>query len=580
MALDSEMNTAHQGSHDPDSQPQSGSEPLSAHTQTSQQEDATLPRTGPSRLTPYHPSPPSIISSRMTDIGSNHDDNGDEVGSGYDAATNPNRRSAQASDLASRPPTALTGVTGRSSIRSGYHGPNSPPQPLRKQALTAHKRRSAGAGSVASSIERASSIKSKSHVPSLTSHAFFRPMSSQKLQAQRAQGRNMSLAMNSVPDDNTSVPDDEAAGDTTANIEAYRAASGGFGANNSWRQSIASSNTPSQNPLARFASDTEDQLQPPGSRGTEITAFDIMDRFTANTSPGPGNRLTGSATDSTQPLNGPRRDLDGPGDDHMGRAKLSEAREEHSRTPLVPSEHRIVVDPASFRDRRNNAASPLPSPSSLHPPYGASSPQVQENAPLNTADFSNGAGKLPSTASSPRIRPVDLDKLETLSKHTPRSLQAEVRRQGRVHQYFEGNAFFCLGGRFQNSRQKPINIATGSMIVIPCVLFFIFEAPWLWQNLSPAVPITFAYLFYVCVSSFVHASVSDPGVSFVCVALAALCHFALTLLDSAPESPYFSCATAQRHAVCWPAYERLDACQVCRKLDCCDGGTDQALPYV
>jgi palmitoyltransferase ZDHHC9/14/18 len=81
-----------------------------------------------------------------------------------------------------------------------------------------------------------------------------------------------------------------------------------------------------------------------------------------------------------------------------------------------------------------------------------------------------------------------------------------------VHQYFEGNTFFCLGGRFQNSRQRPINIATGSMIVVPCVLFLVFEAPWHWRNVSPAVPVTFAYLFWLCFSSFVHASVSDPGI--------------------------------------------------------------------
>ncbi|KAG0154407.1 hypothetical protein PDIDSM_1788 [Penicillium digitatum] len=37
-------------------------------------------------------------------------------------------------------------------------------------------------------------------------------------------------------------------------------------------------------------------------------------------------------------------------------------------------------------------------------------------------------------------------------------------------------------------------------------------APWLWHNISPAIPIVFAYIFYVCLSSFVHASVVDPGI--------------------------------------------------------------------
>ncbi|KAJ5114696.1 hypothetical protein NUU61_000455 [Penicillium alfredii] len=38
------------------------------------------------------------------------------------------------------------------------------------------------------------------------------------------------------------------------------------------------------------------------------------------------------------------------------------------------------------------------------------------------------------------------------------------------------------------------------------------RAPWLWHNISPAIPILFAYVFYVCFSSFVHASVVDPGI--------------------------------------------------------------------
>ena len=52
-----------------------------------------------------------------------------------------------------------------------------------------------------------------------------------------------------------------------------------------------------------------------------------------------------------------------------------------------------------------------------------------------------------------------------------------------------------------------------SFVLTPGVLFFIFSAPWLWYNISPAIPIIFAYVFYICMSSFIHASVSDPGVS-------------------------------------------------------------------
>jgi palmitoyltransferase ZDHHC9/14/18 len=102
---------------------------------------------------------------------------------------------------------------------------------------------------------------------------------------------------------------------------------------------------------------------------------------------------------------------------------------------------------------------------------------------------------------------------------------------GKNYEYFLGNTLFCGGGRFQNSRDKPVNIATGLLVVVPSALFFAFSyvhalcmicgtalillirAPWLWHNISPAIPIVFAYIFYVCFSSFVHASVVDPGVS-------------------------------------------------------------------
>lgn len=39
------------------------------------------------------------------------------------------------------------------------------------------------------------------------------------------------------------------------------------------------------------------------------------------------------------------------------------------------------------------------------------------------------------------------------------------------------------------------------------------RAPYLWHNVSPAIPIFFAYNFYICISSFLHGSVTDPGVS-------------------------------------------------------------------
>jgi palmitoyltransferase ZDHHC9/14/18 len=46
---------------------------------------------------------------------------------------------------------------------------------------------------------------------------------------------------------------------------------------------------------------------------------------------------------------------------------------------------------------------------------------------------------------------------------------------GKNHQYFSGNTVFFLGGRIQNTNAKPINIATGAIIVVPTILFFLFS---------------------------------------------------------------------------------------------------------
>ena len=39
------------------------------------------------------------------------------------------------------------------------------------------------------------------------------------------------------------------------------------------------------------------------------------------------------------------------------------------------------------------------------------------------------------------------------------------------------------------------------------------SASWTWHHISPAIPIIFAYVFFICFSSFLHGSLTDPGVS-------------------------------------------------------------------
>lgn len=52
---------------------------------------------------------------------------------------------------------------------------------------------------------------------------------------------------------------------------------------------------------------------------------------------------------------------------------------------------------------------------------------------------------------------------------------SEKTRQGKNFEYFEGNTMFWMGGRLQNSRDRPINIASAVVIIVPTVLFFVFS---------------------------------------------------------------------------------------------------------
>ncbi|KAK3331035.1 DHHC palmitoyltransferase-domain-containing protein [Apodospora peruviana] len=380
------------------------------------------------------PGPPSIISSRMTDIGT--EDGGD---SEAHRAVGAQRKSGFYSDGQSRPGTARTGISSR--------GPWAQAAPLRR-GLSG--KRVSGTGSISGSTPatRPASSTSRSHVPSLTSHAFFRPMSSQKLQAQR-RPTTMSRQMVSAQD-------------------MY-----GADATNSARNSLVS------NPVAQFRTQSVDEAEAraPPSRGTEMTEQETLDRITANTSPTHGHNATasGSVTDSVRPL----------------QKKLGDGRN-------------LTVNVDKGYKMGGNLPTPVRTPRSFRSSFLM--PGRTESGQNGSNREIEGGEKLESVASSPQLPPKDRADQDASLKDKDKS------KRGYNYQYFEGNTVFCLGGRLQNTRHRPVNIATGSMVVLPCVLFFIFSAPWIWFNISPAIPVTFGYLFYVCFSSLVHGSSSDPGI--------------------------------------------------------------------
>lgn len=389
------------------------------------------------RLPQFPPGPPSIISSRMTDIASEDGDRNAEE------QRLPNRLSYLATD--SRPGTART-------VRSGSRGGWSQSTPNRRVLQRGSLTQSIS-GSVSSA--RPPSSASRSHVPSLQSHAFFHPMSSQKLQAQRGASRPSNLQMSTTHD--ASPPSRD-------------------------RVAVLRGAEPSPPPrMAQPSTATDEPAQEaPPSRGTEITDPETYDRHTANTSPTHGDYTANSLTESVRPL-----------------------QREH------PDTHNLRLDVDGTQNYHANAPTPSRTPSRTPRSFKSSFMLSRANSGANNSNRNMaGAEKLSSAATSPQTPTAPTSRMDTATtiKDTPKKL-------GKNYEHFEGNTVFCIGGRIQNTRHRPINVATGSFVVIPAVLFFVFSAPYLWYHVSPAVPIVFGYLFYICISSFLHASGSDPGVS-------------------------------------------------------------------
>lgn len=370
--------------------------------------------------------PPSIISSRMTDIMT--DDGGDSEAQRGVAS---NRRSALYSDATSRPGTARTGMSQRSPWAQGT--------PLRR-GLSG--KRTSFAGSIGSSSlgGRPASSMSRSHVPTITSHAFYRPMSSQKLQAQRGITRPATMGNQTVPQ-----------------------AHAGEGN----RNSVVSAEG------ARIGVQPSDEggMQLPPSRGTEVTEQGTFDHATATTSPTHGHNAASSMGDSVRPLQ-----------------RESEAARQ------------LTLDISKTYKAGASGPTPVRTPRSFRSSFLM--PRIESGSGNREMD---GGEKLESLASSPQLPPGSRE------GSAPRR-DGNKPNLGRNYQYFQGNTVFCLGGRLQNTRHRPVNIATGLFVLVPGILFFIFSAPWIWHNISPAIPVTFAYLFFICMSSFFHASASDPGV--------------------------------------------------------------------
>lgn len=50
-----------------------------------------------------------------------------------------------------------------------------------------------------------------------------------------------------------------------------------------------------------------------------------------------------------------------------------------------------------------------------------------------------------------------------------------VPKGGINYHYFSGNTIFLWGGRLQNTRDRPVNIASGIIVILPAILFLVYS---------------------------------------------------------------------------------------------------------
>lgn len=401
-----------------------------------------------------HSNSPSVISSRLTDIGS---EDGDVYNESVTNRTDRNRQSLNS--MASRTTTGRTLPPGLNRPW-GESGPTSPPSSRRGPPSVGLRNSLSGQGGLAPAGGRLSGTSmgstgtmGRTHVSNVANKAFFRPMSSQVLQAQRG-----------------ALPKSAAAS------AASKRESG---------QSIQSFG-----PGGVGTDDGNGDMSglPPPSRGTEMSL--------------PETFLQSHASQATT---SPTREVHSHG---AGGSMSSSVRPIHhapNGEDVVNERNLAINTDTSYRNQSSGLAAPSPGSfrsSFLLPSRGSN------RGPESIRPSGQGHEKLSSAATSLNRHRSGASNINTLPTH-----RHEVNKKEKNWQHFPGNTVFAFGGRWQNADDRPVNLATGFLVLVPAGLFFGFSARYLWHNINPALPIVFAYIFYLCFSSFVHASVSDPGVS-------------------------------------------------------------------
>jgi palmitoyltransferase ZDHHC9/14/18 len=238
------------------------------------------------------------------------------------------------------------------------------------------------AGSTGAPSTRPPTSSSRTHVPTLAASAFYRPMSSQKLQAQRSMRKESPTTQTPL--------------------------GGGRGTPDLAEEPPSRSGRKNVRPL---------------SRGTDITEAendeDIPDV--------PALPKALASRDGSE----------------SGLRHFERAYDPNNLT--VPSEHDAPPVPKKNSGFFKNTLLP-----------------IRSNRTSLVGSGRHGHEKLPSDASTPNI-----------TDETKAAVQRELEfGNEKNYQFFPGNTVFCLGGRLQNTKDRPINLFTATVIILPMILFY------------------------------------------------------------------------------------------------------------
>lgn len=132
----------------------------------------------------------------------------------------------------------------------------------------------------------------------------------------------------------------------------------------------------------------------------------------------------------------------------------------------------------------------------------------------HTTNTTNTAAAAAAAATRPSKLQRLLYWLVTTPIEPPASSAASAEDQhARNYQYWNStNITFLLGGRLQLHHRPLVPLIVLTLIVLPFVLFCVFDLSFTWRHFHPVMVILVCYFWLLCLVNVIKAAMGDPGV--------------------------------------------------------------------